>query len=284
MSSTAPTPLAAGRGNAEPPASWALRRGAVNALVALWAPVLFVVIWYAASAQSASPYFPPLSRVLAIIPRDFVHGPHFVGHVLPSLGVVLAGMAIATVVGVIGGYLIALNRFALDVTRPLIDAFRSVPAVALIPVAVVLLGPGQRSEIALVSLSALWPILLNTIAGVSGIEPTYWQVARMCRLSAWDRFWRVSLPAAAPAIMAGIHTSLALAVIVMVTMEMFSSTEGLGRYLMNAQRSFAIPVSYAGAIVVGIMGYGLSVAFTAAERVVLRWYFVRQGVFHARDR
>ncbi|MFO0987935.1 MAG: ABC transporter permease subunit [Alphaproteobacteria bacterium] len=246
-------------------------------------PALAVAVWFAASQGSESPYFPPLSMILSIIPRDFIAAGHLVSDLLPSLLVVIAGVAIAAAVGIVGGYLIAQSRFALAVTRPVIDAFRAVPAVALVPVAIVILGPGFSSEIALVSLASLWPILLNTIAGVSGVEPTYKEVARLSRLSAWDRFSRIILPAAMPAIMAGIHTSIGLAVIVMVTMEMFASTEGIGRYLINAQRSFAIPVSFAGAIVVGVMGYLLAVAFGAFERFALRWYFERQGVVHAKE-
>lgn len=251
----------------------------LSLLVALWVPAFALVIWFISSRGSDSPYFPPLSDILAVIPRDFIEGDHFFTDVLPSMGVVLAGLALASVIGIVGGYLIAMSRFALSVTRPVIDVFRSVPAVALVPVAIVILGPGFSSEIALVTLSALWPILLSTIAGVSGTEPTYLEVARLSRLSALQRFWHVSIPAAAPAIAAGIHTSLALSVIVMVTMEMFASTEGIGRYLISAQRSFAIPVSFAGAIVVGLMGYGLSVAFSLIERSALSWYYERQSIF-----
>jgi len=251
----------------------------LNLLVALWVPLVAIGAWFISSHGSESPYFPPLLDILEIIVRDFIYGDHFFNDILPSLAVVMVGLGFATMIGIISGYLIATNRFALAVTRPVIDAFRSVPAVALIPVAVILLGPGFGSETVLVTLSALWPILLNTIAGVSGTEPTYLEVARLSRLSSLQRFWHVSMPAASPAIAAGIHTSLALSMIVMVTMEMVASTEGIGRYLISAQRSFAIPVSFAGAIVVGFLGYGLSVLFSIIERIALSWYYERLSIF-----
>lgn len=250
----------------------------LNLIVLIWAPALGFLVWLWTSSYSESPYFPPLTKILSIIPNDFIYGDHFVDDVVPSLIVVLVGLLIASLIGIVGGYAIAQSRLAREVTRPFIDSFRAVPAVALVPVAIVILGPGTHSEIFLVAFSSLWPILLNTIAGVSGIEPSYWDVAKFCRLSRLDTFLKVSIPAAAPSIMAGIHTSLALAVIVMVTMEMFASTFGIGRYLIGAQRSFAIPTSFAGAIVVGLMGYGLAMLFTLFEFIVLRWYFQRQGL------
>jgi ABC-type nitrate/sulfonate/bicarbonate transport system permease component len=108
--------------------------------------------------------------------------------------------------------------------------------------------------------------------GISGVDATLLDTSRVYRVSAWDRVVRVMLPAAAPQIFAGLRTSLSLALILMVISEMVASTNGIGYFVLQSQRTFAIPEMWSGILLLGILGYLLNLLFVIVERRVLRWH------------
>jgi ABC-type nitrate/sulfonate/bicarbonate transport system permease component len=91
-------------------------------------------------------------------------------------------------------------------------------------------------------------------------------------ISGRDHLLRVTLPAASPQIFAGMRLSLSLALILMVISEMVASTNGIGYFVLQSQRAFAIPEMWSGILLLGILGYVLNAAFTLVERRVLRWH------------
>ena len=115
-------------------------------------------------------------------------------------------------------------------------------------------------------------MLLNTIDGVAGVEATVVETVRSYRIRPLDRLRLVVLPAASPQIFAGLRTSLSLAIIMMVVSEMVASTNGVGYFIVDAQRSFAIPEMWAGMIMLGLLGYVLNLLFGLVERRVLGWH------------
>jgi ABC-type nitrate/sulfonate/bicarbonate transport system permease component len=127
-------------------------------------------------------------------------------------------------------------------------------------------------KIFIIAFVCLWPVLLNTIDGVAGVDPTLRETARVYDIGPVDRVLRVTLPAAAPQIFAGMRTALSLALILMVISEMVASTNGIGYFVLQAQRSFAIPEMWSGILLLGILGYVLNAVFLLAERRVLRWH------------
>jgi ABC-type nitrate/sulfonate/bicarbonate transport system permease component len=118
----------------------------------------------------------------------------------------------------------------------------------------------------------LWPVLLNTIDGVTGIDPTLRETARVYGVGGRDRLRRIVLPAASPQIFAGMRTSLSLALILMVISEMVASTNGIGFFVLQSQRSFAIPEMWSGILLLGLLGYALNLIFVVVERRVLAWH------------
>ena len=97
--------------------------------------------------------------------------------------------------------------------------------------------------------------------------------ARIFGLNAFETLMRVIVPSAAPMIAAGMRTGLSIAFIMIVVSEMIGSTDGLGYYILQEQRTFAIPEMYAGIGLLAILGYLLNVAFVAIERNVLAWHY-----------
>lgn len=127
-------------------------------------------------------------------------------------------------------------------------------------------------KVALIAFVCVWPVLLNTLDGVRGVEPTLRDTARVYGIPPRDRIRHVLLPAASPQIFAGMRTSLSLALILMVISEMVASTNGIGYFVLQSQRTFAIPEMWSGIVLLGLLGYALNAVFVAIERRVLRWH------------
>lgn len=256
------------------PRSPRLPRSLAQLLEALWLPVLLFALWWWASADSQSVYFPPLSRIVALTWADLAHGP-LPGFILFSLGNLAAGLALAVVVGITLGLVLGWVPAALRVLDPLLQFFRAMPKVALVPLFIGALGIGALPKVYSIALGCVWPILLNTVDGVRGIERGYLDMAQAYRLPLALRIRRLVLPAAAPQIVAGVRVALSVGVVVMVVSEIYGSQQGVGYYVLNASRAFDVAQTWGGTLLIGLIGYVLSTAFVAAERWFLRWHFAR---------
>jgi ABC-type nitrate/sulfonate/bicarbonate transport system permease component len=107
---------------------------------------------------------------------------------------------------------------------------------------------------------------------VRGMDEVLGDTARSYGITGWRRVWHVTLPAAAPQIMAGVRTCLALTLILMVVSEMKGSNNGIGFLVQDSQRSFALPEMWAGILLLGLLGYLLHLVFSLVERRLLAWH------------
>ena len=162
--------------------------------------------------------------------------------VVPSLLRLSAGYAIAVVVAIAVGIPLGLNPTARRAAAPIVEFLRAIPPPALLPLAIVVIGVGNAMKVLIIAFVCLWPVLLNTIDGIRGHRPDAQRHhARLRRPRPRPRLRLVTLPAAAPQIFAGMRTSLSLAVILMVISEMVASTNGIGFFVLQSQRSFDDP-------------------------------------------
>ena len=127
-------------------------------------------------------------------------------------------------------------------------------------------------KVFIIAFVCVWPVLLNTIDGVGGVDPTLRETSRVYGVPRRDAILRVMLPAASPQIAAGMRTSLSLALILMVISEMVASSNGIGYFVLQSQRSFAIPEMWSGIILLGILGYLFNAVFLLLERRTLAWH------------
>jgi ABC-type nitrate/sulfonate/bicarbonate transport system permease component len=234
-------------------------------------PVAVVALLWVWSAGSDVYYYPPLKDVLNTF-KDTWLFERFGSDVVPSLVRLFIGYFFAVAVGVAGGVALGLSPVLRRIAAPVVEFLRAIPAPALLPFALLVLGVGNDSKIFVIAFVCLWPILLNAIDGVSGVDPTLVDTGRVYRISARDRLTRVVLPAAAPQIFAGMRTSLSLALILMVISEMVASSNGIGYFVLQSQRSFAIPEMWSGIILLGILGYLFNAVFLLLERRALAWH------------
>jgi ABC-type nitrate/sulfonate/bicarbonate transport system permease component len=234
-------------------------------------PLVLVAIWWFATADSTSAMNPSLASIMERF-ADNWFGELFATEFLPSLTRMLIGYGLAIILGVGLGMLLGLSSVMRRLTSPLVSFLRSIPGAALLPPAVLLLGVGPSMKIAIIAFICLWPILLNTIDGVDETHATMTNTAKVLAIRGPRRFFQITVPAAGPRIFTGMRTSLALALIMLVISEMIASTEGLGFFILQAQRTFDTADMWSGIILLGLLGYVLTLVFTLIERTALGWY------------
>lgn len=245
--------------------------GLGGAVISLALPAAILIAWWFVSANSTSPFFPPLQEILATF-MDTWLSTRVGSDIVPSLVRMFLGFAIAVVVGVGLGALLGRLRIVAYALNPILQFCRSLPATALIPVAVVLFGIGDTPKIVLIAFVSSFPILLNTIDGVRNIDPVLEDVCHSFRLTKMQRFRWVQLHAASPQVISGMRVALSLAFVVMVSAEMLGATNGIGYVTLLAQQGFQIPLMWSGLILLGLLGVVINGVFILVERGVLHWY------------
>ena len=234
-------------------------------------PIALVALIWAYTESTDTFYYPPLGDVFEKFKDTWLFD-RFGSDVWPSLRRIAFGYAIAVIVGVAAGTALGSSGTLRRATAPIVELLRSIPPPALIPFAIVVIGVGDDMKVFIIAFVCLWPVLLNTIDGIQGIDPTLRDIARVYGISGRDKLLRMTLPAASPQIFAGMRLSLSLALILMVISEMVASTNGIGFFVLQSQRSFAIPEMWSGIILLGILGYAFNAVFLLIERRVLAWH------------
>ncbi|MFJ6742434.1 ABC transporter permease [Streptomyces sp. NPDC091279] len=249
----------------------AVRRVARRVVLAGALPLALVTVWWLASAGSTDPFRPPLRTIL----RAFVEvwtGERLRTDVVPSLLRLLAGYALAAVAGVAVGTVVGRYRRVRAVCEPVLEFLRAVPPPVLVPVIMLFAGIGDAMKVTVIAAGCVWPVLLNTVEGVRGIDPVLLETARSYGVTGPARLRHLVLRAASPQIVAGLRQALPVGIILMVISEMFAASDGIGFTVVQFQRGFAIPQMWTGILVLGLLGLALSVLFRMVERRVLGWY------------
>jgi ABC-type nitrate/sulfonate/bicarbonate transport system permease component len=255
--------------------SWARLRQTRASGVAL---VLVLLGLWEGSVRSGlveSANWPAFSAVLASLFRDIVDGelPTVIGSTLWRMA---RGYAIGCAIAVPLGCAIALFRPARWALQPTLEILRPIPIPAIIPPLIFLLGVDDALKLFGIAFATFFPVALNTIAGVSAVEPVYHQVARTFGVSRWTTLWRVILPAALPFILAGLRTSLGLALVVAVVAEMIVGQQGVGYYLMSMEFAMRATDMYAAVIILACFAYATNRGFIAIESRLIRWSRLRE--------
>ena len=237
----------------------------------LWLPVVVLIGWWVWSAGAAEPFFPPLQEILTRFREMWVFD-QFVSDVLPSLRNMVVGFAIASVVGIAAGLLLARVRILREALEPLMHFVRATPGVALVPIFILLLGFGPSMKISIIATAAVFPTIIATMDGVRSADPVLLDISRAYQLTRRQRVTQVLLPSAGPQIFAGLQVSLQVAFVVMIASEMLGSTEGIGALTLLAQQSFAVTDMWSGIVLLGLLGYLVNLLFLLARGRVLHWY------------
>jgi ABC-type nitrate/sulfonate/bicarbonate transport system permease component len=199
----------------------------------------------------------------------------FTGVLWPLVGSTLetwaTGLGTAVAGGVALGLVIASVGFLRQAFSGVIEFLRPVPAVAVIPLSIVVFGVGQLSAVFLVIVGSVWPVLVQTIAGVRAIDSLALDTAAVFELSRRDTYRFVRLKGALPLMMTGIRLSSAIALILAVTAELIIGSPGLGQAINVAQQGADLNLMYALIVASGILGYVLNVIMEAGGALLVPW-------------
>jgi ABC-type nitrate/sulfonate/bicarbonate transport system permease component len=169
------------------------------------------------------------------------------------------------------GLLIGRSQFAFNLFQPLFELVRPLPKPALLPPLMLLLGIGDAMKMTVVGMAVFFPVLINTMQGVRGVDPVQINMARTFRVKRLMLVWKVVLPAALPFIFTGLRVGLGLALIVAVIAEMLAGTGGLGFLVIDMQRMFRVVDMYAWLVILAVYGYALNALFLMIERRIVHW-------------
>lgn len=230
--------------------------------------VLALLWWYTESSTSFA--VPAMSEVIQEF-RDAWLFERFRSDVVPTLERLLVGFGLSVVGGILLGLALGTSKLLRLFLQPTISLWRSIPAVALIPPLIILLGIGDSMKIFLVVSVCIWPVALNTSDGVLDIDGTILATARSYRLTRYESLRYVILPAVSPRIFAGMRASFALSLILVIAGEYLAGTEGIGAFVARAQQTYNIDAMWAGIALMGILGYVLNFLLLMFQRRVLHW-------------
>jgi ABC-type nitrate/sulfonate/bicarbonate transport system permease component len=258
----------------------------VTRFVSRWAVLaVAVALWEPATRLAGSPFFPPPSAIAVAVWDTWFGGPATrlwlsdlaVANLLPGIGRMLAGWALAALCGTVLGLALGRSGAVLQYLSPLFAFARAVPPPLLVPLFLVLFDLGTPMQLATIIVGVVWPVLLSSIDGAAGVHPVQVETAGVFRLRRTDWWVRVVLPAAAPKVFAGLRVSLSLALILMVISELVGATNGLGFQLALAQRRFDFLTMWTVVVLLGALGYAFNAGLLAVESRVLRWQAAAKG-------
>ena len=177
----------------------------------------------------------------------------------------------ATIIGVIIGTLMGRSKIARDVVTPYIEVLRPIPAVAWIPLAILMWPTEESSIIYITFLGALFPIVLNTVHGVEQTPEVLVRAAQTLGASPMQIFWHVTMPAALPSIATGLAIGMGVSWFSLLAGEIISGQYGIGYFTWNAYSLIKYPEIVVGMLTIGTLGTLSTMAVRKITQPLLAW-------------
>ena len=264
--------LAANRANRAGRWRASLRSGAIGLVsIAVW-----LGAWELASRYELELFFrfenipAPSEVVLAL--GELLQTPKFAAHVGNSVLRIFVGFSIAACLAVTLGLLIGRFRLVAQSLLPPLEVIRPIPAVAWIPIAILLFSSAEQSMVFITFIGAFFPILLSTVHGVEALDRRLVFASLSLGAGPLDVFREVILPGAMPSIVTGLSIGMGTSWFSLVTAEMISGQYGIGYYTWEAYTLQKYPSIVLGMIAIGVLGMGSSVLVRLAGRRLMPWF------------
>jgi sulfonate transport system permease protein len=200
----------------------------------------------------------PAPSAIVLGAGELIASGELVDALLHTLKSVFLGWTLAVAVGVPLGLLLGSSAWLRRHTLATIEVLRPMPAVAFVPVALLLFGFSIETELMVIILPSLWPVLINTMGGLMDVHERLADVGRTLRLRRAAILYKVMLPAATPAILVGARISLTLAVVLAVLAEMVGNPEGLGYAVVTEQQALRPDLMFVYVVAIGLLGLVLN--------------------------
>lgn len=247
--------------------------------------VLFVVCWQIASGHRLHLGLVNFQNVPApseVAPAlwDLLHSPKLGAHIGSSLYRVFAGFLSAALAGVALGLAIGRSRWTADILQPPLEMLRPIPGVAWIPLAILMFPSSELSMIYITFVGALFPILLNTVHGVGGIDPRLIAAAKSLGAGRLRLLTEVILPGAAPNIATGLSIGMGTSWFCLVTAEMIAGQYGIGYYTWESYNLQSYADIVVGMLLIGLFGMASSALVRKLGNLLTPWYQLKEARGH----
>ncbi len=249
-------------------------RRALEILLPMSSVVLFVLAWqfYVDWNDIAPIYLPAPSAIVLALWEMIADGSLFV-HLGATVLRIFVGFFLAAFFGILLGLLMGMSRLVARIADPWVAALYPLPKISLIPLLIIWMGTGESYKILISAISAFFPIVMSTHAGVRQIEPGLLKAARDLGASARQVQMKVVIPGAIPSIFSGLQLGMGVTIILIVAAEMIggSSRTGMGYLLVHAGQVLETEKVFAALVVLAIMGAVIIKTQQWLDRVLAPW-------------
>lgn len=212
---------------------------------------------------------PPPSLVLPSLVEIFAD--ELVGDILASLWHLVAGFSLGAATGFLLAILATWSRVAELLIDPLIELLRPISGIAWIPIAIIMFGIGEAVPIFLIFYVSIFPIFINTVAGIKAVDGRLIHAAEVLGCDRRTVLWRVTLPAATPLILAGVRLSLGVSWMTLIAAELIGADSGLGWRAFWYEQFFSMHKTLAVILTVGVIGFLMDAIVRSAQAYLTAW-------------
>lgn len=249
----------------------------LDGLISFSLVIGFITIWEVAARAGL------LSKIIfpapTLIIESFING-LLTGKYTEDLKIsfirILSGFLIGGGFGLVLGLMMGWNRRLRGIVDPIVAGLHPIPKFALLPMVLIILGLGNASRIAMVSIAAFFPLVINSMAGVLQINPTYYEVLESYGASRYDIFRKVVLPGSLPFVLTGARLSLRTSLTITIGIEVVFGNEGLGSKLWLAWETMRMIDMYSILLIIAILGIGMVWLLKSSQRYLVPWHEANQ--------
>lgn len=254
-----------------PPATTPLWRRLARRARKLVGLAVLVVVWQLLAAHGDLGSQTPTPGQVLVAGFDLVRSGVLLDNLAVSVVRVAKGLAIGLSAGLALGLIAGFSKAGEDIVDAPVQALRMLPAVALAPIFLIWFGLGDLSKVALIAFAPMFPLYLNVLGGIRGVDDRLVESARSCGVGTWGLIRRVILPGALPQILVGLRQALGVAWIVLVVAEQTATTAGLGVIINDAKEFLQIDVMFVIVVVYALLGLATDALVRLLERRLLAW-------------
>lgn len=235
-------------------------------------PIILVISWELLSRFGVFPAYqlPAPTTILETISSMASDGSLW-SHIGITTYRVFAGFLIGTIVAVILGSLVGFYEKAEQLFDPMIQAFRSIPSLAWVPLFILWMGIGEPSKVTMIALGVFFPVYLNIVSGILNVDRKLIEVGKIYRLNTFQLVYRIILPASLPSFLVGLRSGLGLGWMFVVAAELMGASQGLGYLLVLGQNTLSPETILASIILFAIIGKLSDWILKVVENRALHW-------------
>ncbi|MET3110635.1 sulfonate transport system permease protein [Salinicoccus halitifaciens] len=235
-------------------------------------PIILIIAWELLSRAEVFPsYQLPAPTVILDTIAGLAADGSLWGHVGITLYRVLIGFLIGTAFAVILGSIVGFYKKAEQLFDPMIQAFRSIPSLAWVPLFILWMGIGEPSKVTMIAVGVFFPVYLNVVSGINGVDRKLIEVGKMYGLNTFELIRRVILPASLPSFLTGIRSGLGLGWMFVVAAELMGASSGLGYLLVLGQNTLSPETILASIILFAVVGKSTDWLLKIVEQKSLHW-------------